>query len=561
MGRTTTRHHDERGAIAIIVGICVVVLAGVASLAVDLGYQRVAARDMQAVADVVAMDMARELDGRTSAQLVGAAWEATVAESLGRNDDDAVGVALSVVSCAATTTELAVVHGATAGEICAYPGILHSDGSFTDSGTAPATHVRVLTATAVDYFLPVFANGGAVGKAALAKATSQACLRLGSFAANLDSQKSALLDALLGDALNTTALGYAGLATSRVSLLDLTAALGAGSPHQILDSELSVSQFYLAMADVLVANGDTVNASLLQSIATQASASATVQLSDLLSLDNTQGSVLDAELNALDLVAASAFVANGTNLLSIPASTLSIPGLGSVSASLKVIEAPRAACGRVGHAKAETAQFELKLTGKVNNADLGIIGLLDLLNVAKANIDVSLTVTAAESTALLTDATCGAGTASDPLSITADVANALAKLNLTADARVHVLGVEKVGIRTVATDVAGGSSQSATVVIDSEPADPGDWEVPTTTGSNSLGIVGASFSSHVYLGDTSLLSAVLPKLESNVYNELNASLDTKLVTPLVELFGLTLGGSDLFAVRPRPTCNSPALAG
>lgn len=571
MSRTSTgsrrgrgRHEqgrDERGAIAIVVAICVLLLAGIASFAVDLGYQRVAARDMQAVADVVAMDMARELDGRTSAELVGPGWQNTVAESLGRNDDDAVGQALGVVSCAATTAELGVAAGAAAGEICAYPGILHADGSFTDSGAAPATHVRVLAATAVDYFLPVFAEGGAVGKQALAKASSQACLRLGSFAVNLDSQKSVLLDVLLGDALNTTTLGYAGLATSRVSLFDLAAELGAGSPHQILDAELSVSQLYLAMADVLVADGDTVNATLLQSIATQASASTTVQLSDVLSLDTTQGSVLDAELNVLDLVAGSAFVANGTNLLSIPAATVSIPGLSSVSASLKVIEAPRPACGRVGRARAETAQFELKLTGTVNNADLGIIGLLDLLNTAKATIDVSLSVTAAESTALLTDATCAAGTVADPLSITADVNNALARLDLVLDAKVHVLGITKVGIRTAVSDVAGANQSTATVTIDSEPADPGDWAVPTQTGSNSLGGVGASTSSHVYLGNTSLLSTLLPRLESNVYNQLNASLDTKLVTPLVQLFGLTLGGSDLFALRPAPTCNSPALAG
>lgn len=552
---------DEQGAVALVVGICVFLLAGVASFAVDLGYQRVAARDMQAVADVVAMDMARELDGRTSAQLVGAGWQGAVAESLARNDDDAVGAALGVVSCVAATTELSVAAGAATGEICVYPGILHADGSFTDSGAAPATHVRVLTATAVDYFLPVFADGGAVGRAALAKVSSQACLRLGSFAVNLDSQKSALLDVLLGDALNTTTLGYSGLATSRVSLFELAAELGAGTPQQVLDSELSVSQLYLAMADVLVADGDTVNATLLQSIATQASASATVQLSDVLGLDTTQGSVLDAELNVLDLVAGSAFVANGTNLLAIPAATVGIPGLSSVSASLKVIEAPRAACGRVGQARAETAQFELKLTGKVNNADLGIIGLLDLLNVAKANVDVSLSVTAAESTALLQDASCGAGTVADPMSITADVDNALARLDLVLDAKVHVLGITKVGVRTAASDVAGASRTTATVVIDSEPADPGDWAVPTRTGSNSLGVVGASTTSHVHLGDTSLLTTVLPKLQANVYGQLTASLDTKLVTPLVQLLGLTLGGSDLFAVRPGPTCNSPALAG
>src|SRR3546814_7650867 len=47
------RERDESGAVAVMVGLLTVVLVGVCSLAIDIGYQRVAKRDMQAIADIV----------------------------------------------------------------------------------------------------------------------------------------------------------------------------------------------------------------------------------------------------------------------------------------------------------------------------------------------------------------------------------------------------------------------------------------------------------------------------------------------------------------------------
>jgi len=565
-GRPTPRR-DERGAVAIIVGICVVLLTGVASFAIDLGYQRVAALDMQAVADLVAMDMARELDGRTSQQLINSGnWVDRVQRSLDHNKlDHTAGAAIAAVSCDLDDVSL---EDSQLGEddgvgVCAYPGLLQADGTFGASGAGPATHVKVLDRTTVDYFLPVFAAGGAVSRAAVAKATSTACLKLGSFAVNLDSSKSALLNVLLGDALNTTVLGYSGLATARVSLLDLATELGVGSPQQVFGSEVTVSDFYLAMADVLVNNGDTGNASLLQSIAAQANVAAPIQLSDLISVDTMQGAVLAGEFNVLDLVAGSAFVANGTNLLSIPATTVNVPNLSNVTISLKVVEAPMAACGRVGQATARTSQFELTLTGKVLNANLASLG--SLLG-ATAELDINLSLSAAKSEATLSGAVCGGGTVASPMSITADVQNALQKLALVAPTRIKakVLGipVEVLRFKTSLTDTSSAGTEAATVTIDSEPSDPGDWDVPTSTGSNSLGLTGATLTtSELEVLGTLNLSTVLPALQTDVLTPLAVGLDSQLIKPLTELLGLTLGGSDLYAVRPGPTCNTPALAG
>jgi len=52
--------------VLVLVAIVLSTLIGFTSLAIDIGYQRVVRRDMQAVADVVALDLSRRLDGRTA---------------------------------------------------------------------------------------------------------------------------------------------------------------------------------------------------------------------------------------------------------------------------------------------------------------------------------------------------------------------------------------------------------------------------------------------------------------------------------------------------------------
>jgi Flp pilus assembly protein TadG len=62
------RGRDERGVVAITLAlISCFVLIPLAALAVDIGVQRVARTDMQSLADMVALDLARGLDGKTTA--------------------------------------------------------------------------------------------------------------------------------------------------------------------------------------------------------------------------------------------------------------------------------------------------------------------------------------------------------------------------------------------------------------------------------------------------------------------------------------------------------------
>ena len=66
--RAATR--DETGAVAVLAAALALVLLVSAAFAVDLGRQRVVRADMQALADVVALDAARVLDGRPASRVL-----------------------------------------------------------------------------------------------------------------------------------------------------------------------------------------------------------------------------------------------------------------------------------------------------------------------------------------------------------------------------------------------------------------------------------------------------------------------------------------------------------
>ena len=64
------RQRTSGGRLPLFVALILSVLMGMTALVVDLGMQRVTGADLQALADVVALDLAREIQGgRTQADL------------------------------------------------------------------------------------------------------------------------------------------------------------------------------------------------------------------------------------------------------------------------------------------------------------------------------------------------------------------------------------------------------------------------------------------------------------------------------------------------------------
>lgn len=340
------RRRDEHGAAAVFVGMIMVLLVGTAALVVDLGTQRVARADMQSLADVVALDLARELDGRTAGEI--GSLQALAEESLGRNSSTLGDAVLGA-------PELLVVDPATGGATVAGPD---------DVPNA----VRVRASTSVGFAFGL-AESGSATRSATAFASPHACLKLGSSALRVDD--------LLGSGVSLSAADHQGLAAAEVVLADLAAHLSAGTVAELLGTQVTLGGFYLAVADALDDNGESSAASILRaSVLGAMSAAATVEpvvVGDLLALGSGGGAALAATVDALSLATAAAHVADGVNGIAVDT------GNPLVTARLRITELPRIACGG---ATAETAQLRLEVRSEV---PLLPVALVSSLSVAHAS--------------------------------------------------------------------------------------------------------------------------------------------------------------------------------
>ena len=348
-----------------MVALLLVVLVPSSAMAVDLGMQRVVRRDMQTLADVVALDVVRLVDGRTASQIqAGYNGLPTLANALtravARNDDDVLGDDPTV------TAKLAHIDTST--------GVLDKvSGGVTRavSGTEVPNTVEITASGAVDFaFIP---TRGPATRTAVAVPAPSACFRLGSFAVGVDTAQANLLNRVLPGLLNIssisgTLVGYQGLAAANVSLLDLVgvSGLGVGTPDELLKLDgLTLGQFYAAMATVLQNHGGpTASLTLLQYLSTHVNVLQTIAIKDLLGISTADSAALAASFSILDLVTGAAYLANGSDTLLVPGLSATVPVLNAGARfSLKVGEAPKLACGGIGKAKARTGQVDLDLSG------------------------------------------------------------------------------------------------------------------------------------------------------------------------------------------------------
>lgn len=527
---------DERGAVAIVVALVTCfVLIPIAAFAVDIGVQRVARRDMQSVADVVALDLARQLDGRTYGDLKGSV-QTMADKSLARNPSVPPG------------TEVGAVLG-TLDEAAFDPADPTAYFTPVTLDAEVPTAVMVTARSAVRFSINA-GTGGAV-RTSIARSVPSACFKLGSFALALDSGNSALLNSLIGHALNVGILSYNGLATANVSMFGLATQLGAGTPQQLADTTVSLNDLYLAGATVLDnEGGDVAAVSLMNQLATaDFGPLPPIRLGDLFALDSGDTAALGTSVNLLDLVAGSAFIANGSNALAIPNVTAGIPGIASVSSSLTLIQAPERGCGRPGVASVSTSQVDLALA--VTLSDVNILGLA-------ASSKVVMHLELAPADGLLTGVTCGS-----PEGIDVDVSSALTRVSLTLPIDLKLLGLTLVHVDGGVSTSDPGTTASVQIRIP-----PDSYDTPVRTGSGTvlpqlqLSDLSATVLGVLPLGLTvsSILSAVISDIVTPIVNPLIANINTQLIGPLSDLLGITIGGADVFAV-PSPVCDAVALAG
>ena len=491
------RRQDERGAIMVMAVLLLTVVLTFTAFAVDLGTQRVARRDMQSLADAAAMDLARQLKGRTAAAILADPGWTRVKDAVVRQNDTTVGKAPVL------TPALGTVDSTT--------------GVFTPvSGGAVPTAVKVIAATSVGFaFVP---GDGQAARASIATASDPLlCFSVSSTALTVNTTGSALaplLDSLLR--VNLKVLDPKGLLDVRglrVPLADIAAELGAVTPQAVLDlSGVSLRSLVLASATALGTNGFTAQAAVLKAIGLQISG-ATVNLGSILALDRANANGLAARVDVFDLVTAGIFAANGTNAVNVKNLGLAVPGVGGVQElAVRVTEPPQIACGKAG-ITARSAQVAVHLKSKVDPLTLGA-----------TDVQLELDLDLGRGQGTLKNIVCGSPSSAV---ITARTGAALGtgSLNVAVLRSLGLLGSTALLVKAKLSASAG--SGGPTDLTFTTPSDGSAFAPRSVTGSGVLGL-GVSDPS-IGLLDGSVVGSVL----AAVINPLLGGIVTSVVNPLV----------------------------
>ncbi|KAA1418488.1 hypothetical protein F0U44_08215 [Nocardioides humilatus] len=582
---------DERGATAVVIAILMsLVLLAVSAFAIDLGMQRAGRRDMQAVADMVALDMGRLIDGRTRAQIEAGGSGISAASqqltwSVARNTKDTIGSAPTVnaywVQVAANGT-----YPSAGGIPVQVASTAVPNGVVVTSGTTMAFAFGGVTGT----------GSGDVARSAVATSDKSACFSIGSYAARLNTTNSALLNTILGGFLggsvNLTAVGYTGIADANISLLSLAAQLGFGTVDQLLAANVNAGTLLIAAANILTSQG-IANANVLNLIGASLGG-ATISLGSLISAAAGTGAATTATINAVDLLAGTVFLADGSSAISIPGLALNLPISGTgLTTSLRVIQKPNQRCGFKG-TTASTSQVDLSIGGTLVSPGT-VLGL-------PVNGTTAITANVASATGTLTDIICGNETASSPsgedVAVTSGLVGASAQANLninasTADSGnvggllsgivslLNLLGLNKVasiqisgtlGLRVSTADPS--TVKTAQIRV---PNNPATWDDPVSLGSGDLGLNTLSVTTVTntltvtaknFLGlnislnvgqISSIVTNLISSITSVVLNPLVTALNNNVLKPLFNLLGISIGGADVFGQKPY--CSNPSLVG
>ena len=555
------RTRGERGAILPMVALLLSVLMGAAAMAVDLGQLRVGRVDMQSLADMVSLDLARKIDGRQT-QVIQAdlLWAQARAQSVERNAGT-YGLPPTVTAELGTFDSTANLFTPTTGAVV-------------------PTAVRVTAVTSVAFAFR--SGGGTVARSAVAMSDSTACFMLGSYAAAVRSGESALLSSVLGQvnsSLDLGVVGYTGLLDANVNLTDVAARLGIGTVTQLAGSTVAIKDLYLAMASVLQTGGNAVDAAVLSQLAVSVATLGQVDVGKVLQADTATSRGVDATVNAIDVIAGSAMLFTGSHAVTVPNLATSVPGLLSTTSSLSIIEAPQLACSRANPTpmrEAKTSQVAATVGGRLGDVALPTVGVGTKAG-SPTGRPLGLTLSLASAAGHLTQVTCANPASTAPVSahsITLATTSGL----LAADLTVPLAVSGKIGAPpllglvsfTIGVDVkvsaasAAGQTRSTTITVP-----PQQFDTAYSAGSGSLSLAGGSVTRSGLTVTATLLGvpvtlpaatvdSILSAAVSTVVTPLVNQLDAGVVKPLANLTGTRIAGADVIALS-KPHCSVPVL--
>lgn len=549
-----------------MVAVALTFIVAVAAFAVDLGMQRVVRRDMQAVADIVSLDVVRTLQARPAGDVLSdAAFRTAVKSSVDRNAVSSLGeeptVVVEVGSVQASGAFLS------AGSVSYTASSAGVSAATVLQPAAVATAVRVSASGSVAF---AFAPGhGAASRSAVAVSDASGCFSVGSYAARVSTGSSAILGPLnqvLGTGAALTALDLQGLADAQVTALDLIGTdLTAGGFSELVTTTVRLTDLYVAMASVLRANdGSAATIAVLDRLGQLSLSSLHLELGQVVDLGTGSASALTAGLNVLDIVTAAALVANGTNPIAIPDATVSVPGVSQLTARAVIGQKPVVVCGRAGQAHGMSTQVTLDVSGTLVGVDLGL---------ARITAPLSVRVALDPATVSLTGLRCATDTRT--LDLTGWSGLVDTRVEIGSSSEPDLLEVRAAGIPVANGYVVltgsrpAGTTESGSIAVTNESYLAA---APFLLGEESIGLPGLSTSSHIVALPGTIVGAIVSATLGGLVNGVVAPLldvvvdpvlqavDTALLDPLLRSLGVNLTGADVHA-RPKADCGFPRLAG
>lgn len=594
------RHGDrDRGQVLPMVGIVLVVLITFTSIALDLGYQRVERRDMQAVADVVALDLSRLLDGRTGNALRDPMRDSASASAT-RNGH------------AVSASNVSLVFG-DAADVCKGSGDIVSRCLTVEMGTvdpnrvftplgAPCnsstsstcvpTAVRVWAGTDVDYFFRP--GSGDTRRSAVAGNEARAQFEVGAWLANAGGVQGSLIDQLFDNALGANVLSPNGLVNTRIGLGELQTAIGLIMPSGGADTVVTARDYLLIGAKAAELGGDTASATLLNGAANVANQTSTELTLGELTQMYFQGSeaVAGGSVNLFGYIQSGVLLMDGSQVLSLTDAGITLAGLANPTATVSVVQpSTMSAFGPVG-IEAANQQLGISIrpnlaatgSGSVNSCDvrnlssliggllscvLGIGGIV--LGNAPIPVGFSINsgnsvfqVTGARAVGRLTAINCGSTPSITITPVSFTPASVTANLTLAGTVTVGNLTRTVTVVQPLAFALSGSASAQTFL-------DPSQFHQPRTVGSTNVG-----FANSVQIGTpavtidnagitgtalTELTNTIAPVLRDAVTTALNPTLAAidDLMSVVTTQIGVNVGGADITAhVRE---CLSPELVG
>lgn len=410
-----------------------------------------------------------------------------------------------------------------------------------------------------------------------------ACVTAGPRLASVDSNRSALMNALLGGlsgaSLNLAVTDWNALASGNLSLGNFFGALqtqtSTASTATALAASATLAQVANAAATAAQADGNTAVVTAFNKVVSQlGSISPTIKLGDMLTVALPDGALATSKINALELLSGSLQLFNYKNVASTPTpislsgASIGQAGLTSVALSAQVIEPPVYVCGAAGstfHTAAIRIKLDLSLLTLTPSASgLNLSGLTGAsvglgqlqLYVELARADGTITAVNAVAGTVGVQVTPGVaalylGSISDSVFFNrshAIVAGDLSFGNIgSLTLTIPIVGTVTVAIQAKA--LANGGAMSPSSLSFSAP-----WPQTKTASAGAsfasnlvstlLGNLQIQLSPSLGLVDAVLQSPLITLVQGALSSTLS-SLLTGVVTPLLDVLGIRIGEVDV----------------